>query len=38
MNVEQNLSLFRELMLCDVGICSLTYDGDGKLLSSNCPE
>ncbi len=38
MNVEQNLSLFRELMLCDGGIYSWTYDADGILLSSNCPE
>ena len=38
MNVDQNLALFRELMLCDGGIYSWCYDGDGKLLSSNCPE
>lgn len=38
MNVEQNLALFRELMLCDGGIYSWTYDGDGRLLSSNCPD
>ncbi len=38
MNVEQNLTLFRELMLCDGGIYSWTYDKDGTLLSSNCPE
>ncbi len=38
MNVEQNLSLFRELMLCDGGIYSWTYDADGRLLSSNCPD
>jgi len=38
MNVEQNLALFRELMLCDGGIYSWTYDADGRLLSSNCPE
>ncbi len=38
MDVEQNLTLFRELMLCDGRIYSWTYDGDGKLLSSNCPE
>ncbi len=38
MNIEQNLALFRELMLCDGGIYSWTYDGDGKLLSSNCQE
>lgn len=38
MNVEQNLALFRELMLCDGGIYSWTYDASGMLLSSNCPE
>jgi len=38
MNVEQNLALFRELMLCDDGICSWTYDAEGRLLSSNCPD
>jgi len=38
MDVDQNLALFRELMLCDGGIYSWTYDGDGRLLSSNCPE
>lgn len=38
MNVEQNLTLFRELMLCDGGIYSWTYDKNGTLLSSNCPE
>ncbi len=38
MNVEQNLALFRELMLCDGGIYSWTYDASGTLLSSNCPE
>jgi len=37
MDTEQNLSLFRELMLCD-GIYSWTYGADGTLLSSNCPE
>ncbi len=38
MNVEQNLALFRELMLCDGGIYSWTYDAAGILLRSNCPE
>lgn len=38
MNVDQNLALFRELMLCDGGIYSWTYDAAGMLLSSNCPE
>ncbi len=38
MNVAQNLTLFRELMLCDGGIYSWTYDAAGMLLSSNCPE
>lgn len=38
MNIEQNLALFRDLMLCDGEIYSWTYDGDGRLLFSNCPE
>ena len=38
MDIQQNLQLFRELMLCDGSIWSWTYDGEGKLLSSNCPD
>lgn len=38
MDVQQNLELFRELMLCDGNIYSWTYDGSGKLLYSNCPS
>lgn len=38
MNVDQNLALFRELMLCDGNIYTWCYDGDGNLLSSNCPD
>lgn len=38
MDVQQNLELFRELMLCDGSIYSWRYDANGKLLSSNCPE
>jgi len=38
MNVEQNLALFRELMLCDGDIYSWSYDCGGKLLYSNCPD
>ena len=38
MDVQQNLELFRELMLCDGNIYSWSYDADGKLLFSNCPD
>lgn len=38
MDVQQNLELFRELMLCDGNIYSWCYDGSGKLLSTNCPD
>ena len=38
MDVQQNLELFRELMLCDGNIYSWSYDNNGKLLSSNCPD
>lgn len=38
MEVQQNLELFRELMLCDGNICSWSYDASGKLLFSNCPD
>lgn len=38
MNVQQNMELFRELMLCSGDIYTWSYDGDGKLLESNCPD
>lgn len=38
MDVQQNLELFQELMLCDGEIYSWCYDGSGKLLRSNCPD
>ena len=38
MEVQQNLKLFRELMLCDGNIYSWSYDASGKLLFSNCPD
>ena len=38
MDVQQNLELFRELMLCDGNIYSWSYDASGKLLFSNCPD
>ena len=38
MEVQQNLELFRELMLCDGNIYSWSYDASGKLLFSNCPD
>ena len=38
MDIQENLQLFRELMLCDGDIWSWTYDGKGKLISSNCPD
>lgn len=37
-DIEQNLTLFRELMLCDGDIYSWCYDASGRLLSSNCPD
>lgn len=38
MDVQQNLELFQELMLCDGNIYSWCYDASGKLLRSNCPD
>lgn len=38
MDIQQNLELFRELMLCDGNIYSWSYDAAGKLLCSNCPD
>lgn len=38
MDIQQNLELFRELMLCDGNIYSWSYDASGKLIFSNCPD
>ena len=38
MDVSQNVALFRELVRCGGEISLWQYDGDGDLLSSNCPE
>lgn len=38
MDVQQNLALFQELMLCDGNIYSWCYDASGTLLHSNCPD
>ncbi len=38
MDVQQNLELFQELMLCDGNIYSWRYDASGTLLHSNCPD
>ncbi len=38
MDVQQNLELFQELMLCDGNIYSWCYDASGTLLHSNCPD
>lgn len=38
MDVQQNLALFQELMLCDGNIYSWCYDSSGVLLYSNCPD
>lgn len=38
MDVQQNLELFQELMLCDGNIYSWCYGASGKLLRSNCPD
>ena len=38
MDVQQNLELFRELMLCDGNVYSWSYDASVKLLLSNCPD
>lgn len=37
-HVEQNLSLFKELIHCNANIYLWTYDGDYNLLDSNCPH
>lgn len=38
MDVQQNMGLFRELMLCNGDIYTWCYDAEGNLLSSNCPD
>ena len=38
MDVSQNIELFRELVRCGGEISLWQYDGEGNLLSSNCPE
>lgn len=38
MNVEQNLSLFQELLCCGNNIYTWCYDNQGALLHSNCPH
>lgn len=38
MDISQNIELFQELVRCGGEICTWRYDGDGNLLSSNCPE
>lgn len=38
MDISQNIELFQELVCCGGEICTWRYDGDGTLLSSNCPE
>lgn len=37
MDIEQNLSLFRELLCCGNNIYTWRYDNQGALLDSNCP-
>ncbi len=38
MDITQNLTLFRELILCGSKVCTWRYDKDGHLLESNCPS
>lgn len=38
MDVSQNIELFQELIRCGGEISLWQYDGEGNLLSSNCPE
>ncbi len=38
MDIEANLALFRELMLAAGNVYSWTYDAQGGLISSNCPD
>lgn len=36
--IEQNLSLFRELISCQAHVYLWEYDGEGQLIESNCPH
>lgn len=38
MDVSQNIELFQELVRCGGEISLWRYDGEGNLLSSNCPK
>lgn len=38
MDISQNIELFQELVRCGGEICTWRYDGEGNLLSSNCPD
>lgn len=38
MDISQNIELFQELVRCGGEISLWRYDGEGNLLSSNCPE
>lgn len=38
MDASQNIELFRELIRCGGELSLWQYDGEGNLLSSNCPE
>lgn len=38
MDVSQNIELFQELVRCGGEISLWRYDGEGSLLSSNCPQ
>ena len=38
MDASQNIELFQELIRCGGEISLWQYDGEGNLLSSNCPE
>lgn len=38
MDISQNMELFQELVRCGGNIFTWRYDGEGNLLSSNCPE
>lgn len=37
-DIDRNLELFQELVRCGSEIYTWRYDGEGRLLSSNCPE
>ncbi len=38
LNIEQNITLFQELIRCGSNLYLWCYDGDGTLLHSTCPE